>query len=313
MIVASPIRYRKLAPASTMLPMLKRSQSVRISELAGLQFAGQPGTSRSCYRALERLIQSGERVEEARLITCDNAHAFLLKLELDEWVVIQTGFSSGYPGEGPRTLAEALNLLQTWGAPIEEVVVAVELFERLKAGALTQADFDLLRNASPVRPWRLSDYIYEWRHVVPTFPKDAAALQKMPLAMVWPLVDLRLSDLASEFLERPEDCLLKGFRRLEEALRSRTGLKEHGAKLVQRAFSGESSILTWPDIDSGEQTGRTNLFTGAFMASRNPLAHREHPRSKSAMLLQFLQLNQLFALEEQAVLRSADQNGAERP
>jgi hypothetical protein len=287
--------------------MLRTSQSVRISELAQLQYAGIPGISRSCYRALERIAQCGEKIEEARLISCSGAHAFLLKLDELEWVVIQSGFSSGYPGEGPRTLALALHFLETIRAPIEEVEVSRELFERLEAAALTQKDLDLLRDASPVRPWRWPDYIYEWRHLVPMSANDAAALRKMPLAMTWPLIDLRLSDLAFEFLDRPEESLLKGFRRLEEVLRSRTGLKEHGAKLFQRAFAGDSSRLAWPEIDAGEQTGRAQLFTGAFMAFRNPLAHREQPLDPRALLHQFVQLNQLFLLEAEASVRPEEE------
>jgi hypothetical protein len=283
--------------------MLNTTPSVRISELAALQYAGLPGVSQSCYRALERLVQCGEKIEKVLLITCDAAHAFLLVIEPEESVVIQSGFASGYRGEGPKTLARALHLLQVVGTAIDEVVVDREVFERLEVGALTNRDFDQLRSAKPVRPWRWPDYLYEWRDFVPTVPKDLGVLRDIPLSIPWPLIDLRLSDLAQEFLVRPDDSLLKGYRRLEDALRARVGLDDHGAKLFQKAFGGEGSILTWDGIDSGEQAGRLQLFTGAFLAFRNPLAHREQRTDRRSLLMQFIQLNQLFILEGEAVIR----------
>jgi hypothetical protein len=62
-------------------------------------------------------------------------------------------------------------------------------------------------------------------------------------------------------------------------------------------------MLTWPVNDDGEKNGRANLFTGTFMAYRNPRAHREH--SSEELLAEFLLLNQLYRLEFEAVAVSA--------
>lgn len=291
-------------------PMLRNHQSFRLIDLAGIQYVGRPGISQSCYRALERYLQSGDNIREARILSSRNRHALLLSIEVDECVIVQAGFASGYVGEGPCALAKALHLLQTAEVPIEEVDVSHHLFERLEAGALLQTDLDHICEAAPVSPWRWPDYIYEWRHLIPTIPTDASALSRMPLTMAWSLIDLRLSDLAQEFLDRPEEMLARGFRRLEEVLRQRTGLDEHGTKLLQRAFAGESSKLMWPGIDGGEQTGRAQLFTASFMAFRNPLVHREQSRETRDLLHQFLQLNLLFLLERQSSLRPQDQEPA---
>jgi hypothetical protein len=66
-----------------------------------------------------------------------------------------------------------------------------------------------------------------------------------------------------------------------------------------RAFAGKDALLTWPVLDENERAGRLNLITGAYMAYRNPRAHQEKPRSE--LLAEFLLLNQLFRLEEEAV------------
>jgi hypothetical protein len=87
--------------------------------------------------------------------------------------------------------------------------------------------------------------------------------------------------------------------RLEDIVRARTGLSESNTKLFSRAFGGKAPLLTWPVLDENEHSGRLNLFTGVYMAYRNPRAHQEKPQSER--LAEFLLLNQLFRLEEEAV------------
>jgi uncharacterized protein (TIGR02391 family) len=133
----------------------------------------------------------------------------------------------------------------------------------------------------------------------------------------------RLADLALDFHEAPDRVLLDGFRRLEDRIRDRTWLAEHGAKLFSQAFAGDDSRLVWnmpqnargskPDpIEKGEQAGRAQLFTGAYQAFRNPRAHRTLNHSAAEALSEFLMLNQLFRFEAEAVERPAtgDPDGA---
>jgi hypothetical protein len=82
-------------------------------------------------------------------------------------------------------------------------------------------------------------------------------------------------------------------------VREKTGLAESSAKLFSRVFTGKDAVLTWDVPDEGERNGRINLFTGTYMAYRNPSAHREAP--KSELLAEFLLLNQLYRLESEAV------------
>jgi hypothetical protein len=52
-----------------------------------------------------------------------------------------------------------------------------------------------------------------------------------------------------------------------------------------------------------EQIGRTNLFTGAYMAFRNRRAHQEPDPNNTDALQEFLLINHLYNLEQQAVLK----------
>ncbi len=107
-------------------------------------------------------------------------------------------------------------------------------------------------------------------------------------------------DLALSFWENSDDKLLKRYRRLEDIIRERTGIDEHGVKLLSKAFSGTTPRLSWKDVDDGERAGRANLFTAAYMAHRNPRAHRELKTDSVEQLSEFLLLNHLYRLEKES-------------
>jgi hypothetical protein len=112
-------------------------------------------------------------------------------------------------------------------------------------------------------------------------------------------------DLAISFWKDPDDRLLKGYRRLEDMIRERIQTHEHGTKLLSEAFVGNNPKLTWKNIDDAEKIGRGNLFTAAFMAHRNPRAHRVLKTYRDAQLSEFLLLNHLYRLESESHLASA--------
>lgn len=64
-------------------------------------------------------------------------------------------------------------------------------------------------------------------------------------------------------------------------------------------FTGKDAVLTWMVTEEGEKNGRAYLFTGTYMAYRNPRAHQENPEAE--LLAEFLLLNQLYRLEREAV------------
>lgn len=300
--------------------MLSALGVVRISDLAGIQYLGSSGDSLACVDALRRVLAWPERPNAVRLLTADQLHAFLLNFEGKVPVVIKNGFASGYRGTGPGALAEALILLQAAKLEVEEIEVTHEVVERLGASALTQADLDQIETSAPRRPTRWYDYVYA---IYDNEHGEACVWGRFDSVMPFGILDPRLVDLALDFHEAPDRVLLDGFRRLEDQIRDRTGIVEHGAKLFSQAFAGDDSRLVWkvPQsarstkpglIDKGEQSGRVQLFTGAYQAFRNPRAHRTPSHSAAEALSEFLILNQLFRFEAEAVERPApaDPDGA---
>lgn len=271
-----------------------------VNKFAALQYAGLAGISKSCLDAVRRFVQFGDGIEKALLLTESegNSHALLLDLSDGEWVAIKSGFSSGYAGEGPRALARALQLLEAYGVDLDECEVSKAVLERLDASALSQTDLKRVLATRPVRPMRLYDYIYD---ALGLKKSEASPWGLFPVTMPWRIIDSRIVDLAQKFFSNSDDAILTGFRRLEDTVRKRTELGEHGAKLFSQAFVGENSRLYWKDLDPGEQSARGQLFVATFSAFRNPRAHREAAGVDD--LAEFLSLNHLYLLEQGAILR----------
>lgn len=268
------------------------------NSLASIQYAGLPGISEACVQAIQRMLQYNDHISSGKLLTNNHDHGLLLVVDEYDKVAVKSGFASGYGGEGPRALARALQLLLEHGVDIEEVDVDRAVLDRLDASCLTARDLEAIDTAQPVRPMRIYDYIYD---ATGSAKSLGMHWSKFPAVLPFSIIDRRIADLALRFLEVPNDALLQGFRRLEDIVRQRTESQEHGAKLFSQAFQGDGAKLSWQGVQPSELVGRVNLFTGAYMAHRNPRAHREMSEDMMASLSEFLLLNHLFKLESDAV------------
>lgn len=267
---------------------------------AGIQYAGEPGISKPCIHAITRLIQHNDRVVTARILSCDGTHCLLLKTESHELIAVKSGFGSGYRGEGSRSFSYGLVLLEAFNVDIDEYDVGRDLLERLDQSALTAADMERVDATRPVRPTRWRDYVFAEHSSLRRTPRLGDLFKPV---IPFSIIDYRLVDLAISFWDAPDDKLLTGYRRLEDAVRSRTGIDEHGSKLFARAFRDQGGILHWQDIEGGELAGRISLFTGIYQAYRNPRAHREFDANDDDFLSEFLLLNHLYVLEANAMPR----------
>ena len=267
---------------------------------AGLQFVGMAGITESCTNAVLRYLQYGDVISRVLIITSEQNHALILHMESDGVVAVKSGFSSGYHGEGPHGFAYVLALLHTYDVDIEEYLVNESIIEKIDGARLTYSELKKIEESRPVRPARWYDYIYVYKN---EFKNKLKLWGKFPNVIPYSIIDLRLFDLAITFWEAPDDKILSGYRKLEDIVRSRCDIEEHGTKLFSKAYMGNSSILYWPDINSVEEAGRANLFIGTFGAFRNRRAHKELNENSRNQLSEFLALNQLFQLESESLLR----------
>lgn len=263
---------------------------------SGVEFHGVAGSSDDCEAAVTRLLQCGPCITHARIITSGRTHCLLLTTDIGDPIVVKSGFASGYGGAGPNALSRSLQLLHSHGADIDEWIADDALIERIDQSALTLTDMNAINKGCPRRPSRWSDYILERDH---ERARDGSLWHDLPPVMPFSIIDGRIMDLARDFWSDSDGRLIKGYRRLEDMVRKRTGLSENGAKLFSQAFQNDDAPLTWNVKDKAERQGRANLFGATYMAYRNPRAHNENPATE--LLAEFLLLNQLFRLEAEAV------------
>lgn len=280
-----------------------------LEDLAGIQYAGQPGFSASCLDAVKQIVQMGKEILAVRVVTHEQDHGLLFTLAPGDLLAVKVGFASGYAGAGPATFSKALRLLEVFNADIEEYEVPAGFLSRLDASALTRKDIEQLDAASPIRPRRIGDYVLTESRRQDT---HINLLGELAPIMPWAIIDPEVVDLALGFFDQPDKAILDAFRRLESKVRTRTGLEEHGAKLFSQAFEGDRAPLGWEGLDKGEQAGRALLFRGAYQTFRNPRAHRPSPEDAQACLAEFLLVSQLFTLERQATTRTADADTEEK-
>ncbi len=223
----------------------------------------------------------------------------MLTINVGDLVAIKSGFASGYGGEGPRRFSFVLQVLEGHGAEIEEYDVHADLLDRVDQAALTRADLETLDDSRPLRPSRWHNYISE-RH---SDKRHNGSLwgEEFPLVIPLAIVDSRIIDLALSFWDDPDASLHRGYRRLEDIVREKSGIDQHGTKLFSLAFNPNRSMLSWNDANEGELSGRMNLFTGTWAAHRNRRAHQESGGSNDSLLVEFLLLNHLYRLEKDSV------------
>jgi hypothetical protein len=271
---------------------------------------GCEGDTESCKQAVMEIIQYGHDIQSVIILSHLGAHGLLIEVEYGDLIVIRSGFTSGYGGRGPHSFSFILRLLSLHGKDIRECELEKDIFNRVNHSMLTIDDVDSIQQMNPALPRsKWNDYIvYDYED------NQAVLWKEFPHIIPLSLVDMRLADLALKFPDSPDECLVIGYRRLEDILRKRSNLHElHGSKLISQCFLKDPSHLTWENTQEAECKGRGQLFSGAFMAFRNPRAHRELKVSGTELLMEFLLLNHLFFLESKAIDVDVDEREKEIP
>ncbi|MFW1946453.1 TIGR02391 family protein [Acinetobacter bereziniae] len=263
-----------------------------------IEYLGEVGITQTCLLSLYNLLQTHSDLSYALLLTSDQTHALILKDRFESYYIIRSGFTSGYSGEGPKGLATALTILNRHEIETEEILIASKMMNKLNSSSLSDGDIDFIFKQKIIRPIRLHDYIYSFRNEVST---TFSLKRYYPLELPYSIIDERIFDLALLFKNDPDSALLKAYKRLEDIVRTRTGLSEHSSKLFSQAFLPPKACLTWKLPDNSEIDGRANLFTNTYKAFRNARTHREKDEDQIHQFREFLLVNELYLLEKEAV------------
>jgi len=271
-----------------------------MNKLAMIEYAGIPGATQECLRAIVRFVHFGDEITEAKILSSGNKHCFLLRINSD-YVAIKSGFASGYLGGGPNGLLMAIKILEDHNNKIMilECNVSHEIIEKIDSSCLLTSDIDSIEKGKS--EWihgsrsKLNDWFYSGD--CPKQKNTKEFQENFPKTINFSLIDERILDLALSYKNNPEESIETGYKRLEQLIRKRTGLKEHGVKLFNKAFVEKDCKLIWGDFEESANQGKALLFKSVFMAYRNPRAHNEMESSDEDLLREFILMNQLFVLE----------------
>jgi hypothetical protein len=227
--------------------------------LAGIEYHGVAGSSQDCQLAVLRLLQCGVPLVRARIVTMGNTHCLILTNEVGDMIAVKSGFSSGYGGAGPVCFSVVLQLLHSHHVDIDEWIADQALIARFDESALTADDVDRIAMGNAVQPSQWPKYILD-RHREQS--RNGTLWQEFPPLIPFSIIDPRIMDLAISFWDDPDSNLMRGYRRLEDIFRERTGFTEGTTKLFSRVFTGKDAALTWVMPDESERNGRYNSFHG---------------------------------------------------
>jgi hypothetical protein len=282
---------------------------IKQNDLAGIQYYGLAGVTSQCVDAIKRLIHYGDTIHEAKLLTCrsdgSTYHALILLINYGEKIAVKSGFASGYTGTGAHGFARALQLLIRHNVKINEYEVAEDLIDRLDSSCLLASDLEQLESGKSLRPERYRDYIVDlYANNLPNLYDNEVLYNEFPASIPYGLIDVRIIDLVLDFFQDPDARLMTAYRRLENLVKERTGIKgENGQKLFSKAFQSKESVLYWDDEDQREHASKANMFSAIYGTYRNPRAHKEAQLKEKDCLRELLLINELYLLEGKAIKR----------
>lgn len=197
---------------------------------------------------------------------------------------LRLGFDASSEGSKPRRIRETLLLRQDCdgvgnnvGAFIQEIMSPVNFVNSSDSYASLRASLNKILAFSSLRV------------------SNAGVLERVPAAHTLDEAEVRANELRAKLAARsvhvdvlafcrPEllnrnyfHAVLEATKSVGAKLRSKSGLADDGAMLIQRALGGQTPYLAINTLctptERSEQAGFANLITGLFGTFRNPTAH----------------------------------------
>lgn len=267
-----------------------------------IQYLGTCYTQ-DCLEALGFILQTQKNVKEAKLLSNNGYHAFLILSERNTYI-IHSGFTSGYLGEGSKGLASALQLLLRHEVGVEEILITNTLMKKLNTASLNNQDIHKIQVSKVVRPIEIYEYIYA---IYKSTDYQISNNRYYPTELPYHLIDPRIFDLALKFKDNPNSAILIAYTRLEDIVKIK--INNHSLfsnNLLKTAFISEKerkSLHYWNTGNEKSSNAIGSIFTNIFSAYRNERAHSEIDKPYQTQIREFLLINELYLLEHEAIER----------
>lgn len=157
---------------------------------------------------------------------------------------------------------------------------------------------------------------------------------RLPLQLLHP----DLFELGRTFVTGEDQAIMQAFILFEDRLRQKSKLEEHGAKLVNRAYSEKDGPLTWfscqtrdfdkilkyeidpfgsennlfaqvdkrREISTADLVARRDYMKSIYGMYRNARAHTDFYVSTTSLVSEFLAVNKIYKLMMLSELREQD-------
>ncbi|AXY57083.1 TIGR02391 family protein [Acinetobacter chinensis] len=264
-----------------------------------IQYLGTPYTQ-DCLDAIGIILQTQIHIEKALLLSCNQAHAYLIKSHRNTYI-IRSGFRSGYPGEGPKGLASSLQLLLKHNIAVDEINISEKLMKKINHSSLPDTDIEIMLKTEVVRPTNIYEYIYE---IYKTTEYQVTNDRYYPTELPYHLIDSQILDLALKFNDDPNRSIFNAFIRLENIVQNRINSDKHSSALFEYAFCSENRPLICKNEDKRASQATGRIFPNIYKAFRNEHAHNEVSKPLKTLMREFLLINELYILESEAIQRS---------
>ena len=261
-----------------------------------IQYLGTPYTQ-DCLEAIGFILQTQKHIEKTLLLSCDQAHAYLIKSDRNIYI-IKSGFSSGYPGEGPRGLASSLQLFLKHNIEVEEINISKKIMKKVNQSSLSNNDLEHILQIKHIRPIQIHEYIYA---IYNTIEYQIINDRYYPTELPYHLIDSRILDLALKFNEDPNRSIFNAFIRLENIVRTRINSDKHSSALFEYAFCSEIPPLICKSEDKRASQATGRIFPNIYKAFRNEHAHKKVDKPLDKQMREFLLINELYLLENEAI------------
>ena len=233
-----------------------------------VQYMGMPGASRACLAAVDTIVNSENPPKRASVVTwmkdrVNNQDEHLLLFWDWNYVpmtVVHSGFSSGYPGKGPRSFSEALCMVIDRKIPITQILVEKVDFDAIEGRGLTREIIQMLRN-SDERP-----LLGRWDEICDTHWKEVETqtfwTERHRVKMNFDHLDSEISIRCRKlYAQDPAAAVSSAMKVVEQRLCSVLNKPGgFGIKLITDAFDPNKGILADMTRTYPEREGIFQLF-----------------------------------------------------
>ena len=112
-----------------------------------VKYEGSTRATQDCIDDFMNRLYGIRKIKEMTILTHGEHHALMLTFESEDYIVlIKSGLTSGYLGEGPKGTSLIIRLAEEANIPIKELNVTAPMMKRINSSQATQKDIAFIKS-----------------------------------------------------------------------------------------------------------------------------------------------------------------------